>query len=59
VSYASGVLAARNLVRPEILNDPGIYPDDATFRRLFTNTAYDERTQRLVTRLWTRVKTGR
>jgi putrescine transport system substrate-binding protein len=59
VSYASGVLAARNLVRPEILNDPGTYPDDATFRRLFTNTAYDERTQKLVTRLWTRVKTGR
>jgi len=28
-------------------------------RRLFTNTAYDERVQRTVTRLWTRVKTGR
>jgi putrescine transport system substrate-binding protein len=27
--------------------------------RLFTNTAYDERLQRTVTRLWTRVKTGR
>lgn len=59
VSYASGTLAARPLVRPEILNNPGIYPDEATFRRLFTNTAYDERAQRAVTRLWTRVKTGR
>ncbi|MCB8819334.1 polyamine ABC transporter substrate-binding protein [Microvirga rosea] len=59
VSYASGNLAAKSFVKPEILNDPGIYPDEATFKRLFTNTAYDERSQRTVTRLWTRVKTGR
>ncbi|AWN46749.1 spermidine/putrescine ABC transporter substrate-binding protein PotF [Methylobacterium terrae] len=59
VSYASGNLAAKALVKPEILSDPGIYPDEATFRRLFTNTAYDDRTQRVVTRLWTRVRTGR
>jgi putrescine transport system substrate-binding protein len=59
VSYASGNLAARQFVAPEILNASGIYPDEATFKRLFTNTAYDERSQRTVTRLWTRVKTGR
>src|SRR4051812_36898082 len=59
VSYASGNLAAKKFVAPEILNNPGVYPDEATFRRLFTNTAYDEKTQRIVTRLWTRVKTGR
>jgi putrescine transport system substrate-binding protein len=59
VAYASGNLAAKAFVKPEILADPGIYPDAATFARLFTNTAYDERTQRLVTRLWTRIRTGR
>jgi putrescine transport system substrate-binding protein len=59
VSYASGNLAAREFVDPEILGNSGIYPDEATFKRLFTNTAYDERAQRAVTRLWTRVKTGR
>ena len=59
VSYASGNLAAKPFVKPEILNNPGVYPDEATFKRLFTNTAYDERAQRIVTRLWTRVKTGR
>jgi putrescine transport system substrate-binding protein len=59
VSYASGNLAAKQSVKPEILNNPGVYPDDPTFRRLFTNTAYDERAQRVVTRAWTRVKTGR
>ena len=59
VAYASGNIAAKSLVKPEILNNPGTYPDEATFKRLFTNTAYDERAQRTVTRLWTRVKTGR
>jgi putrescine transport system substrate-binding protein len=59
VRYASGNLAAKAFVKPEILGDRGIYPDEATFARLFTNTAYDERTQRLVTRIWTRVRTGR
>jgi putrescine transport system substrate-binding protein len=59
VSYASGNVSAKEFVDPAILGNPGIYPDEATFKRLFTNTAYDERTQRTVTRLWTRVKTGR
>ncbi len=59
VKYASGNLAAKPRIDPAILENPGIYPDEATMKRLFTNTAYDERTQRVVTRLWTRVKTGR
>ncbi|WP_431310997.1 polyamine ABC transporter substrate-binding protein [Methylobacterium nigriterrae] len=59
VSYASGNLAAKKLVKPEILSNPGIYPDEATMQRLSTNTAWDDRTQRFVTRLWTRVRTGR
>jgi putrescine transport system substrate-binding protein len=59
VAYASGNLAAKAFVKPEILADPGIYPDAGVFARLFTNTAYDERTQRLVTRTWTRIRTGR
>src|SRR4051794_14280103 len=59
VAYASGNLAAKQFVKPEILNDPSVYPNEDTFKRLFTNTAYDERIQRLVTRMWTRVKTGR
>jgi putrescine transport system substrate-binding protein len=59
LSYANGNLAAKDLIRPEIASDPGIYPDGQTFGRLVTNTAYDERTQRTVTRLWTRIRTGR
>ncbi len=59
VSYANGNIASKPLIRDEIRNNPGVYPDEATFKRLFTNTAFDERSQRVVTRLWTRVKTGR
>jgi putrescine transport system substrate-binding protein len=59
VSYASGNGAAKSFVKPEILANPGIYPDEATMQRLSTNTAWDDRTQRFVTRNWTRVRTGR
>ena len=59
VSYASGNLAAKANVDKAILDNPNIYPDAATFARLFTNTAYDEKTQKVVTRQWTRVKTGK
>lgn len=59
VSYASGNAAAKKFVKAEILGNPGIYPDDATLQRLFVNTAWDDRTQRFVTRAWTRVRTGR
>jgi putrescine transport system substrate-binding protein len=59
VSYATGNLPAKAQVSPEILNNPGVYPEEATFKRLFTNTPLDEKTQRIVTRLWTSVKTGK
>ena len=59
VAYANGNIAAKPLVKPEVLNNPGVYPNDAVFARLFTNTAADEKLQRTITRLWTRVKTGK
>jgi putrescine transport system substrate-binding protein len=58
LSYASGNLAAQKLIAPKIINDPGIYPDDATLKKLFVITARDPTTQRVINRLWTRVKTG-
>lgn len=59
ISYASGNADARKLVKPELLNDPNVYPDAATMARLFTTTTPDERSQRAMTRLWTRVRSGR
>jgi len=59
LSYANGNLASQKLVDPRILNDKNIYPDDATLKKLFVITARDPATQRIINRLWTRVKTGR
>ncbi len=59
LSYANGNLASQKLVDPKVYNDKTIYPDEATLNRLFVITARDPATQRIINRLWTRVKTGR
>jgi putrescine transport system substrate-binding protein len=59
LSYANGNLASQKLIEPKILNDRNIYPDDATLAKLFVITARDPSTQRIINRLWTKVKTGR
>jgi putrescine transport system substrate-binding protein len=59
LSYANGNLASQKLIDPKILNDRNIYPDEATLANLFVITARDPATQRIINRLWTRVKTGR
>ncbi|HET9716564.1 MAG TPA: polyamine ABC transporter substrate-binding protein [Pseudolabrys sp.] len=59
VAYANGNLASQKFIDKSILEDRSIYPDDATMSRLYTVGARDQRTQRLINRLWTRIKTGR
>ncbi|MCC8936967.1 polyamine ABC transporter substrate-binding protein [Bradyrhizobium sp. Arg68] len=59
LSYANGNLASQKLIDPKILNDKNIYPDDAMQKQLFVITAHDPATQRIINRLWTRVKTGK
>ena len=41
-----------------IRDDRTIYPDATTMARLYTIFARDQKTERLVNRLWTRIKTG-
>ena len=36
-----------------------VYPNEQTMKSLYTITAHDQKTQRLMNRLWTRIKTGR
>jgi putrescine transport system substrate-binding protein len=59
LSYANGNLASQKLIDSKIFNDKTVYPDEATLNRLFVITARDAATQRIINRLWTRVKTGR
>src|ERR1700733_8697076 len=59
LSYANGNLASQKLLDPKILGDKNIYPDEAMLAKLFVITARDPATQRIINRLWTKVKTGR
>jgi len=59
VQYANGNLASQQFLDEEVKNNPNVYPDEATMQRLFVKTAYDAKTQRTVTRLWTKVVTGK
>lgn len=59
LSYANGNLASQKFINQAILDDRGIYPDEETMKRLYTAKARDVTTQRIMNRLWTRIKTGR
>ena len=41
-----------------VLDDRSIYPDAGTMASYYPMVAHDQKTQRLVNRLWTRIKTG-
>jgi len=58
VFFPNGNKASQQFIDKEILNDPAVYPDEATLAKLFTVSPYDPKTQRLVTRVWTKIVTG-
>ncbi len=58
VFYANGNKAAQEFLLPEVIGDPAIYPPEETVANLYTVTAYAPKVLRVVTRLWTKVKTG-
>ncbi len=58
VYYANGNKASQPLLEKDVLEDPAIYPDAATLAKTYITTPYDAKIQRIVTRAWTKVKTG-
>src|SRR5690606_3341076 len=58
VYYANGNLASQAFIDKEIVDDPAIYPDKETLENLFTMKPLDQRSQRLLTRSWTKIVTG-
>ncbi len=58
VYYANGNKASQEYLVEDVIGDPAIYPDAATLDNLFTTTPYPPKVQRVVTRLWTKVKSG-
>jgi len=57
VWYGSPNKAAEEFIDPEILADPGIYPPEGT--ELFTLKVLPNSVERVVTRTWTTVKSGK
>ena len=58
VFYANGNSASLPLVDDEVKTDPSIYPSDEVKANLFPNLASSAKFTRLLTRAWTKVKTG-
>jgi putrescine transport system substrate-binding protein len=58
VTYPNANLASKPFIDEEILKDPAVYPPPEVMQKLFVVTPYDLRTQKVVTSLWQRVKTG-
>jgi putrescine transport system substrate-binding protein len=59
VYYPSANLEARKFVRPDVANDPAIYPSPEVIKTLFLLKPLPPEIQRLQTRLWTEFKSGR
>ena len=59
VSYPNPNVPATALVRPEIRNDPAIYPPEEVRRRFYIDVPAPLAYERARTRAWTRLKSGR
>jgi putrescine transport system substrate-binding protein len=59
VQYANANLASQQFIDKEVMENPAVYPDADTLKRLYTvSTIEDPKMQRAVTREWTKAKTG-
>lgn len=58
VYYANGNIDSQPLLLEDVIGDPAIYPTAESVGNLYVTTPYTLKEQRVVTRLWTRIKTG-
>jgi len=58
VYYANGNKDSQELLVEDVIGDPAIYPDEETLQNLYTTTPYPAKVQRVVTRMWTKIKSG-
>ena len=59
VRFPNGNKAATALVDKDITSDPAIYPSDAVKKQLYAISDLDAATLRLITRSWTKIKSGK
>ena len=58
VYYANGNKASQEYLLEDVIGDTAIYPDAATLENLYTTSPYGIKVQRVVTRMWTKIKSG-
>jgi len=58
VYYANGNKASQEFLNEDVIGDAAIYPSQEALDNLFTTTPFDPAVQRVVTRLWTKIKSG-
>jgi len=58
VYFANGNKASQAFLAEDVIGDTAIYPDAETVKNLYTKSSYPSKVQRVVTRLWTKVKSG-
>ena len=59
LGYANGNSPDPQLLDKAVLDDRTVYPDEETLAKLYTISARDPKSQRMINRLWTRIKTGK
>lgn len=58
-NFANPVTASKERLPQPILANKGIYPDEATMKKLFTVSSKEQDVQKVFTREWSRLKLGR
>ncbi|WP_017938119.1 polyamine ABC transporter substrate-binding protein [Zestomonas thermotolerans] len=59
VGYANPNLKAGEFMDEEVLNDPGVYPPQEVLDKLYVSSELPPKVLRLITRSWTKIKSGR
>ncbi|MCY1286164.1 Spermidine-binding periplasmic protein SpuE [compost metagenome] len=59
VGYANPNLKAGEFMDEEVLNDPGVYPAQEVLDKLFVSSELPPKILRLMTRSWTKIKSGK
>ncbi|MCF4167500.1 polyamine ABC transporter substrate-binding protein [Zavarzinia compransoris] len=56
--YANGNKGADPLMDPEVTSNPGIYPPSEVMKTLYLVTAYSQKEQRVLNKIWETIKLG-
>jgi putrescine transport system substrate-binding protein len=59
MAYANGNLESQKFIDKDVLNNPSVYPPPEVLAKLYTVTSNPQDVQRVITRVWTKFKTGK